>query len=125
VFTDVAQWRGEPTSELLRRVDATWSVVLVGDAWMSPFVLGRAGGALDLGHQNATTGLDWLRLLRDRCPRSVWLNPEPRHIWAATTIQWIGRVFPMFELTLDGLGEAIDVLRGVRPNLPSPIARGA
>jgi hypothetical protein len=31
----------------------------------------------------------------------------------------------MFELTLDGLGEAIDVLRGVRPNLPSPIARGA
>jgi uncharacterized protein with von Willebrand factor type A (vWA) domain len=46
----------------------------------------------------------------------VWLNPEPKKIWNAPTIHIIRQVFPMFPLTIDGLTEAIDVLRGLRPN---------
>jgi len=118
LYDDIARWRGDPTSEVLKSLDHTWSVVLVGDAWMSPYELTYTGGAIDYGHQNQDTGLTWLMRLRRRCPNSVWLNPEPRRIWNAPTIHLIRQVFPMYELTLDGLTESIDVLRGIRPNRP-------
>jgi hypothetical protein len=116
LYTDISRWKGEPTSRILKRLDHTWSVCLVGDAWMSPYELTHTGGAIDYYHSNQVTGLDWLRKFRDRCPNSIWLNPEPRRIWNAPTIHLIRQVFPMFELTIDGLTEGIDVLRGIRPN---------
>ncbi len=116
LYTDISRWKGEPTSRILKRLDHTWSVCLVGDAWMSPYELTHTGGAIDYYHTNQVTGLDWLRKFRDRCPNSIWLNPEPRRIWNAPTIHLIRQVYPMFELTIDGLTEGIDVLRGIRPN---------
>ena len=116
LYTDISRWKGEPTSRILKRLDHTWSVCLVGDAWMSPYELTHTGGAIDYYHSNQVTGLDWLRKFRDRCPKSIWLNPEPRRIWNAPTIHLIRQVYPMFELTIDGLTEGIDVLRGIRPN---------
>lgn len=116
LYTDISRWKGEATSRILKRLDHTWSVCLVGDAWMSPYELTHTGGAIDYYHTNQVTGLDWLRKFRDRCPNSIWLNPEPRRIWNAPTIHLIRQVFPMFELTIDGLTEGIDVLRGIRPN---------
>ena len=116
LYTDISRWKGEPTSRILKRLDHTWSVCLVGDAWMSPYELTHTGGAIDYYHSNQVTGLDWLRKFRDRCPNSIWLNPEPQRIWNAPTIHLIRQVYPMFELTIDGLTEGIDVLRGIRPN---------
>ncbi|MEM1247759.1 MAG: VWA containing CoxE family protein [Acidobacteriota bacterium] len=116
LYTDISRWKGEPTSEILKNLDHTWSVVFVGDAWMSPYELTHAGGAIDYYHNNNDTGLSWLQRFRERCPNSLWLNPEPKRIWNAPTIHLIRQVFPMYELTVDGLTEAIDVLRGVRPN---------
>ena len=116
LYTDISRWKGEPTSRILKRLDHTWSVCLVGDAWMSPYELTHTGGAIDYYHSNQVTGLDWLRKFRDRCPNSIWLNPEPHRIWNAPTIHLIRQVYPMFELTIDGLTEGIDVLRGIRPN---------
>lgn len=118
LYTDIARWRGEPTSDMLRNLDQTWSLVLVGDAWMSPYELTHAGGAIDYMHRNADTGLTWLQRLRQRCPNSIWLNPEPQKIWNAPTIHLIRQVYPMYPLTIDGLTEAVDVLRGRRPNRP-------
>ena len=65
-----------------------------------------------------------MKRIRKRCPKSVWLNPEPKRIWNAPTIRMIRQVFPMFPLTVDGLTDAIDVLRGAKPNKPvaEPIA---
>ena len=116
LYTDISRWKGEATSQILKRLDHSWSVCLGGDAWMSPYELTHTGGAIDYYHTNQVTGLDWLRKFRDRCPNSIWLNPEPRRIWNAPTIHLIRQVFPMFELTIDGLTEGIDVLRGIRPN---------
>ncbi|HVS14284.1 MAG TPA: VWA domain-containing protein [Thermoanaerobaculia bacterium] len=116
LYTDIARWKGEPTSQVLKNLDHTWSVVFVGDAWMSPYELTYSGGAIDYGYKNSDTGLTWLRRIRQRCPSSVWLNPEPKKIWNAPTIHLIRQVFPMYPLTIDGLTEAIDVLRGIRPN---------
>jgi uncharacterized protein with von Willebrand factor type A (vWA) domain len=116
VYTDISRWKGEPTKDMMKRVDDTWTVVLVGDAWMSPYELSYSGGALDYYHENPDTGLEWLKRLRRRCPKSVWLNPEPKRIWNAPTIRQIRQVFPMFPLTIDGLSDAVDVLRGAKPN---------
>jgi uncharacterized protein len=116
VYTDISRWKGEPTKDMIKRIDDTWTVVLVGDAWMSPYELTYSGGALDYYHENPDTGLEWLKRLRRRCPKSVWLNPEPKRIWNAPTIRLIRQVFPMFPLTVDGLSDAVDVLRGAKPN---------
>ena len=118
LFTDIYYRRGEPTHEMLKRLDDSWSVVFVGDAWMSPYELTHVGGAIDLFHHNRDTGLDWLRRFRDKCPNSVWLNPEPRRIWSAPSIEMVRSLFPMFELTLDGLKDAVDTLGGRRANEP-------
>lgn len=120
LFTDIYKGQGEPTGELLARLDASWSVLLVGDAWMSPYELTHPGGAINLYHYNRIPGLEWLQRFRQRCPRSVWLNPEEQRIWRAPSVRLIREIFPMFELTLDGLEEAIDVLAGRRSNQPQP-----
>ncbi|MGD9646686.1 MAG: VWA domain-containing protein [Pirellulales bacterium] len=118
LYTDMRNLRGEPTGELLKRLDHTWSVVFVGDAWMAPSELTHVGGAIDYDYRNTTTGLEWLQRLRQRVPNSLWLNPEPRRHWNEPSIRLIRRVYPMFELSIDGLTEAVDVLRGARPNRP-------
>jgi uncharacterized protein with von Willebrand factor type A (vWA) domain len=112
-------WKGEPTVEVLKKLDHTWSAVFVGDAWMAPSELTHGGGAIAFNHRNSIAGLQWLEQIRQRVPNSVWLNPEPRRRWNEPTIRLVRRVFPMYELTLDGLTEAVDVLRGARPNRPS------
>jgi uncharacterized protein with von Willebrand factor type A (vWA) domain len=113
------QLKGHATGEVLKKLDHTWSIVFVGDAWMAPSELTHVGGALGFGHRNSTTGLEWLERIRQRVPNSVWLNPEPSGRWNEPTIRLIRRIFSMHELTIDGLTEAIDVLRGTRPNRPS------
>ena len=118
LYTDIFRGLGESTDEVLKRIDRRWSVLFVGDAWMSPFELTHAGGAIDFYHHNRTPGLTWLQRFRDRCPRSAWLNPEPKRIWRAPSIHLIRQVFPMYELTLDGLTEAVDALTGRRANVP-------
>jgi len=122
LYTDVYYWKGEPTVDLLKNLDHTWSAVFVGDAWMAPSELTHLGGAISFNYRNADTGLAWLERIRQRVPNSVWLNPEPRKQWNAPTIRLIRRVFPMYELTVDGLTEAVDVLRGARPNRPAAAA---
>lgn len=127
LYDDMSQWRGPKTEDVFREVDRTWSLIFVGDAWMAPYELTHSGGAIYFGHHNRRSGLEWLLEFRQRIPNSVWLNPEPQRLWHADTIAMVHSVFPMFELTLDGLAAAVDVLRGARPNRPEPlpVRRGA
>jgi uncharacterized protein with von Willebrand factor type A (vWA) domain len=57
-----------------------------------------------------------VRVPVQRVPISNWLNPAPRRHWNEPTIRMIRRVFPMYDPTINGLTEAVDVLRGTRPN---------
>lgn len=119
LYTDMRTLKGEPTGDVLKKLDHTWSIIFVGDALMAPSELTHIGGAISYSSRNSVTGLQWLERIRQRVPNSIWLNPEPRRSWNEPTIRLIRCVFPMFELTIDGLTEAIDVLRGTRPNRPS------
>jgi uncharacterized protein with von Willebrand factor type A (vWA) domain len=103
---------GEPVrvADLLHQLDARWRLILVGDASMHPAeLLGSSpwdDTLVDRG-SGSMSGLAWLQSLADHFPRSVWLNPEPPRSWEIGTCDVIRRVFPMHQLTLDGLGEAV------------------
>ncbi len=121
LYTDITRYAGPRTEDVLKQIDRTWTVVLVGDAWMGPYELTHENGGI---YWQSTTGrvsgLDWLKRIAGKPKASAWLNPEPKRVWNAPTVSLIRRVFPMFELTLDGLSSCVDHLRGARPVLAEP-----
>ena len=82
-------------------------MIWVGDAHMAPYELTADGGAIDYWHQNEVTGLEWLQRLGRHFTRQAWLNPIDARWWGHPTIRMIGDVIPMFQLTLEGLDEAV------------------
>lgn len=114
---ETAQMRpsaSEPTKELLARLSPQTRLVVVGDACMAPSELALVGGAVDYGQRNDEPGWVWLERVRERFPAGAWLNPVPEHDWltvhGARTLNAVRNLFPMFELSVDGLGEAVDHL---------------
>jgi uncharacterized protein len=89
-----------------------YKLVLVGDASMAPYeLLGSAG----YGENPQMPGIAWLTMLRDHFERAVWLNPDPPNAFTHGTARAIRDVFPMYTLTLEGLGEAVqELVRGGR-----------
>ena len=98
-------------TDLVADAGPHYKLVLVGDALMAPWEL---LGAPSYGEtEKGAAGVAWLVYLREHFERSVWLNPEPPSAWVGSTIETISSIFPMFELTLDGLSEAIaELVRG-------------
>ncbi len=84
-----------------------YKLVIVGDALMAPYEL---MGATGFGDDGKVPGIAWLRSLREHFHRAVWINPENWKSFRGTTIDPISQIFPMFDLTLDGLGEAVNEL---------------
>jgi hypothetical protein len=103
------------TADLLRRLDPRWKVVLVGDAAMHPSELLQPFGNIDPRRHTKTTGIDWLHRIAQHFDRTVWVNPEPPSEWDwVQTTKAIRRLFPMYPLTVDGIGEAVQALVGAR-----------
>lgn len=102
------------TSWVLSNLDSEYKVIFVGDAAMAPSELYRKGGNSVIGLWNKELGIDWLKKFDRRYKNKIWLNPikEVEWEWAygAQTIQAVGEVFPMFELSLDGLEKGIKKL---------------
>ncbi len=91
--------------QLFAETNPTYKLIVVGDALMAPWELTGTSGAED-----DAEGVVWLMRLVERFPQSVWLNPERPREWWQTTIEVIRRVFAMYPLTLEGLGEAVTQL---------------
>lgn len=108
----------EPTLGTLARLSPEYKLVVVGDACMAPSELALPGGALDLHQENAEPGWAWLERLAAHFTRSAWLNPVPERWWpsvhGARTLGGVREVFPMYELTVDRLGAAVDRLMARR-----------
>ncbi len=95
-------------TDLMNECGKHYKLVMLGDALMAPYeLLGSAG----FGDDDRVSGLEWLVKLRNHFERSVWLNPEPPRGWKGNTIEPIAKVFPMYPLTVEGLGEGVDELR--------------
>jgi len=98
--------------ELLAECGKHYKLVFVGDAAMAPYeLLGSPGW----GEEGKIPGLGWLMAMREHFARSVWLNPDGVGVYPHATVDAIAKVFPMFPLTLEGLGQAVgELVRGGR-----------
>lgn len=101
-----------PVPELVAACGKHYKLVIVGDAAMAPYeLLGSPGW----GEEGKVPGLAWLRALREHFERSVWLNPDGVGVYPHPTVDAIAKVFPMFALTLEGLGQGVqELVRGGR-----------
>lgn len=102
--------QAEPIDEFARR-DPETRLILVGDASMAPYELMHVNGSIYIEQRESNASLDRLKFLSRTFRHAVWLNPQTEEEWDHTwTVGIIRQVFPMFELTLDGLEKAVQHL---------------
>ena len=81
---------------------------------MAPSELMSKGGNCYIGLYNEIPGIDWLKRFKNKYPKHIWLNPILKQDWedvyGSKTIMKLKELFPMFELTLDGLEAGIKKL---------------
>lgn len=111
VYTADGRRKRTHLEEIFRTTGRHYKLIVVGDALMHPSEL-LSPGYYTLNPKAGRTGLDWLKLLSQHYPRSVWLNPERQIYWndPTSTLAVIRTVFPMYPLTLHGLDEAMRFL---------------
>ena len=76
----------------------------------------RAWGASAWNDASAVPSIQILRQIKQRFPRTVWLNPMAAHVWQGGRGVWslerIRELFRMEELSLRGLKRAVHFLNG-------------
>lgn len=120
IYTDENLYKPFPIARLIQECRRDYKLIIVGDALMAPYELMAPKGAIFFDHEEDRTGIEYLRELRDHFHRAIWLNPEPKKWWQNTTIESIASIFPMYNLTLDGLQDAVAYLMR-QQNAPPPI----
>ncbi len=99
------------TWDILRKFNADWRLIFVGDASMSPYELLQPGGAVE--HYNKEAGAQWLQRMVSTWPKAIWLNPEPQASWPyRQSIALIRNIMQdrMFPVTVAGLEQAMRLL---------------
>ncbi|MGM0689562.1 MAG: vWA domain-containing protein [Bacillota bacterium] len=103
------------TEDFLHMLGPDYKVILLGDASMAPSELTMPGGAIDWSYSNDEPGINWLQRIAAHFNHAIWLNPIPAPFWDRATgnytISVIREIFPMFELTVEGLEGAIKKLK--------------
>ena len=93
------------TDWVLQQYDSSYKVIIVGDAAMNPYELREKRYNWGEGTYGPS-GLEWLDKFRHQYPHLIWLNPEPMpaspSYWGQTHYQ-LGQIFPMFDLSAEGL----------------------
>ncbi len=108
LWGDPARFKKPLRIEEFARFDPETRLVVVGDASMAPYELWAADGSIHLEERSGVPSIECLQFLAETFPHCVWLNPVSASIWDYTrTIGEIRQIFPMFELTIDGLEEAV------------------
>ena len=99
-----------PVDDLFR-LDPESRFIIVGDASMAPYELMATDGSIHLEERSGRPSIERLKFISKTFSHCIWLNPKPKEEWPYTyTIGVIAEIFPMFELSLDGLEKAIRYL---------------
>jgi len=111
LWEDPARFRKPfKVDELIRR-DPETRFIIVGDASMAPYELMATDGSIHIEERTMKPSYERLQFIANTFPTSAWLNPKMAGEWPYTrTIGAIREIFPMFELTLDGLEKAVGYL---------------
>ena len=104
----------EQIEDFIRR-DPDTRLIIVGDASMAPYELTHPNGAIYIDAKPTGASIERLRFLAKTFRHAAWLNPMRPHEWEyARTTNMIRQIFPMFELTLDGLEKAVQHLTSTK-----------
>lgn len=111
VWEDPPRRRKPQKVEDFSRFDPETRLLIVGDASMAPYELMATDGSIHIEERNFIPSIERLRFLARTFRHAVWLNPRSELEWVYVhTIQTIRSIFPMFELTLEGLEKAVPYL---------------
>jgi hypothetical protein len=111
IWADAARYRKPVRMDELVRLDPETRFIVVGDASMAPYELMSRDGSIYVQDRSGKPSIECLRTLAGMFPHSVWLNPVSAPMWGYTrTITMIRQIFPMFELSIDGLEKAVQHL---------------
>jgi uncharacterized protein with von Willebrand factor type A (vWA) domain len=105
--------------DFLKKYDKKYKVVVVGDAAMASWELTEKYGSIYYYHKNEMPGIYYIRELAHHFKDGiVWLNPELiRPEWSPWTRKIISSIIPMYDLTIDGIEDAMKFLRKGGKNL--------
>jgi uncharacterized protein with von Willebrand factor type A (vWA) domain len=93
------------------KFDPDTRLIIVGDASMAPYELMSTDGSIYAFERSGMPSIEQLKFLAGYFPRAIWLNPIPQNHWQYTqSINVIQSIFPMFELSLDGLEKGVQYL---------------
>ena len=113
LWEDPARYRKPRKVEEFVRFDPDARLIFVGDASMAPYELLANEGSIYVGERSPKSSISRLKFLAQTFRHSAWLNPVPSRMWNYTpTIHAIRNIFPMFELTVDGLEKMVGHLMG-------------
>jgi hypothetical protein len=113
LWEDAARYKKPVAIREFVRLDPDTRLIIVGDASMAPYELMATDGSIYAFERSGKPSLDQLRYLAGNFQRAIWLNPIPEGHWSYTqTIKVIRTVFPMYELSLDGLAKGVGYLMG-------------
>ncbi|MBA7600614.1 hypothetical protein ES703_07672 [subsurface metagenome] len=110
LYRDIEREDAVSTLHLLHTLEPDYKLLLVGDARMGPWELTERYGAINYYERNEIPGILWLKRIRDHFSHCVWLNPDDPRFWIHATVQMIGKLFPMYSLTLAGLEASVGKL---------------
>jgi hypothetical protein len=111
--------------DFLKKYDSSYKVVIVGDAAMASYELTERYGSIYYYHRNELPGIYYIREIAYHFKDNVvWLNPELiRDEWQPWTRKIISSVIPMYNLTIEGIEEAMDFLRKGGKNMFTSVQR--
>lgn len=108
LYSNLDRYEFVPTTEAIREFGEDYRLIVVGDAAMAPYELMNPHGTIERSRTCTVRGIDWLQQLSEGFPRRAWLNPLSERSWVSMeTVPMVGRLFPMFPLTLEGLTRAV------------------
>jgi uncharacterized protein with von Willebrand factor type A (vWA) domain len=110
LYQDIERQDAVSTDHLLHTLEPDYKLVLVGDARMAMPELTQRYGAIYYYERNEVPGLLRLKQFAEHFTHCVWINPTEPYYWNHPTVMLVEKFFPMFELTLDGLDQAVKKL---------------
>jgi uncharacterized protein with von Willebrand factor type A (vWA) domain len=111
LWEDPARYKKPKSLMEFSRLDPDTRLIVLGDASMAPYELMAHDGSIHITERSGRPSLEQLKFLAKTFPHTVWLNPVSESMWGYThSIMAIAQIFPMYELSLDGLEKAVEKL---------------
>jgi uncharacterized protein len=97
--------------EEFARMDPETRFIIVGDASMAPYEIMATEGSIHIEERSGKPSIERLQFLASIFRHSAWLNPKSSIEWPYTrSINMVKQIYPMFEVSLDGLEKMVNHL---------------